>query len=98
MLDDSEHYITHDPEPFLNAEAYLPHGDRQGIAKVIGRNRNADGNLIGRKRQNPILDSRIFIIEFPDGEQKDITDNLLAEHLYCQVDVRESNIVCSKKS
>ena len=77
---------TSGPEPFLYAEVFLPHGDRSEIAKVIGRKRNADGNYIGRKHQNPMLDSRIFVVEFPDGDQKDIAYNIIAEHLFSQVD------------
>ena len=78
--------ITPGPEPLLHAEVFLPHGDRQEIAKVIGRKRNADGNFVGRKHQNPILDSRVFVVEFPDGDQKDVAYNVLAEHLFSQVD------------
>ena len=41
---------------------------------------------MGRKHSNPILDSRVFVVEFPDGEQKDIGYNILAEHLHSQMD------------
>lgn len=74
------------PELFLQAEVFLPHGDRNEIAKVIGRKRDSDGNYIGRKHNNPRLDSRIFTVRFPDGDEKDISYNLLAEHLFSQVD------------
>ncbi len=77
---------TPGPEPLLYAEVFLPHGDREEIAKVIGRKRNADGNYIGRKHQNPMLDSRVFVVEFPDGDQKDVAYNIIAEHLFSQVD------------
>ena len=53
---------------------------------MIGRKRNADGNYIGRAHKNPQLDSRIFTVRFPNGEEKDITYNILAEHLFSQVD------------
>jgi hypothetical protein len=74
------------PDPFQNAEIYLPHGDRLEIAKVIGRKRNADGNYVGRAHKIPKLDSRIFVVRFPDGDEKDIAYNILAEHLYSQID------------
>jgi hypothetical protein len=83
---DTVNDTTPGAEPLLHAEVYLDHGDRQEIAKVIGRKRNADGNFVGRKHQNPVLDSCVFIVELPDGEQRDITYNLLAEHLFSQVD------------
>ena len=69
-------------------EVYLSHGDSTEIAKVLGRKRNADGNFVGWRHANPILDSRVFVVEFPDGEQKDIGYNILAEHLHSQMDYR----------
>ena len=74
------------PSLFENAEIYLPHRDRNEIAKVIGRKRNADGNFVGRAHRNPILDSRVFTVQFLDGDQKDIAYNTIAEHLFSQVD------------
>jgi hypothetical protein len=32
------------------------------------------------------LDSRIYIVKFPDGEMKDVGFNILAEHPFYQVD------------
>jgi hypothetical protein len=54
--------------------------------KVIGRNRNLVGNFVGRKHKNPVLDSRVFIVEFPDCEQKEVSYNVLSDHLFSQVD------------
>jgi len=33
-----------------------------------------------------MLDSRIYVVEFPDGEQQDVSFNTIAEHLFAQVD------------
>lgn len=74
------------PDMLVGAEIYLPHGDRNEIAKVMGRKRNSDGLYIGRKHQNPILDSRVFTIRFPDGDEMDVSYNTIAEHLFSQVD------------
>ena len=73
------------PDPILNA-IYLPKGDRAELGRVINRKQNANGLLIGRKHQNPILDSSIYIIEFPDGKTQEISYNTIAEHLFPQVD------------
>jgi hypothetical protein len=67
-------------------QVYLPHGYRNEIAKVLGGKHNSEGLYVGRKHQNPLLDSRVFVVEFPDGDQKDVAYNVLAEHLYSQVD------------
>jgi hypothetical protein len=54
--------------------------------KILGRKRGPDGNYIGRAHANPILNSRQFAIEFPNGEQQDIAYYVLAEHLFSQID------------
>ena len=77
---------VHGPDPLTNAEIFMPHGEGTAIAKVLGRKRNADGNYVGRKHSNPILDSRVFTIRFEDGAEKDVTYNVLAEQLYSQVE------------
>ena len=74
------------PDEMQGAQLYLPHGDRTEIAKIVGRKQNADGNFIGCKHSNPMLDSRIYVVEFPDGEQQDVSFNTIAEHLFAQVD------------
>jgi hypothetical protein len=73
--------VVRGPDLFHNAEIYYPHGDRNEIARVIGRKRNAEGDYISRAHKNPILDSRIFTIRFADGEEKDIAYNILASLL-----------------
>ena len=78
--------VTHGPDPLINASLILPRGDRAELGKVVGRKRNNEGLLVGRKHRNPALDSRIYLVEFNDGEQQEISYNLLAEHLYSQCD------------
>jgi hypothetical protein len=48
--------------------------------------RDHDGSSIGRRNKNPLLDSRIYIVKFPDGEMKDVGYKILAEHLLSQMD------------
>ena len=49
----------------VNALVMLPIGNSYDIGKATRRKRDADGNTVGRKNDNPILDTRI---EFDDGE------------------------------
>ncbi len=74
------------PDEFAGAEIYLPHYDRHEIAKVLGRKQNLDGNFVGRKHCIPLLDSHTFVVEFPDGDQQEVAYNVIAEHLFSQVD------------
>ena len=74
------------PTLLQHAEVYLPHGSGNEVAKVIGRKRDANGKYVGKTNPNPMLDSRVFTVRFPDGDEKDISYNILSEHLYSQVD------------
>jgi len=74
------------PTLFYQPEVYMPHGENYEIAKVLGRKRDADGNYIGKANENPALDTRVFTVRFPDGDEKDIAYNVVAEHLFSQVD------------
>jgi hypothetical protein len=78
--------LSYGPDTLINASIILPRGDRSELGKIKGRKRNNEGLLIGRKHKNPALDSRIYLVEFNDGEQQEISYNILAEHLYTQCD------------
>ena len=69
--------VVSGPHKLKNAEIYLPRGDRNEIAKILGRKHNPEGLHIGRKHSNLRSDSRIFTVEFSDGEQQEIAYNIL---------------------
>ncbi len=48
--------------------------------------RDADGNPIGRADANPILNTREYIMEFEDGNEAELTANLIASTMYAQCD------------
>jgi hypothetical protein len=99
--DDDGHYLSVEPEGdrpesdefdeetlsrFLSAEVQLTKGGYQYIAKVLGRKRDSKGNPIGRYHPNPILDTTVHKVQFPDGTIQDYAANVIAESLYAQVD------------
>jgi hypothetical protein len=45
-----------------------------------------DGKSIGTANNNPILDTRLYEVEFIDGTIESITANAIAENLLAQVD------------
>jgi len=73
-------------DEYLMAEVLLPHGGNVLKAKVVGRKRDADGKEIGTRALNPILDTRKYKVEFPDGSTDVFTANVIAENLFSQVD------------
>ena len=71
----------------LTAEVFLPNMGDVAKAKVVGRKRDADGNPIGKRQNNPaILDTREYEVVFPDGATDVFTANIIVENLYSQVD------------
>ena len=75
-------------EMYLRMELALPQGDslEPRMAKVTKRMRDADSILIGVANQNPILDTRMYKVEFLNGEKVALLANYIAETLFMQVD------------
>ena len=54
--------------------------------RVVGRKREHDGSLRGTANQNPILDTRTYNVEFPDGTVNEYSANVIAENMWAQCD------------
>lgn len=81
-------------DEYINAKVVVPgkDGETKVLATVKGRKRDAQGNLIGgSSNSNPILDTRLYNLEFPDGHVETYPTNLIAEALYDQVDANGFN-------
>lgn len=65
----------------------LPNGDNMTTGKVVGRKREADGVMKGVANTNPILDTRTYDVEFPNGEVSEYSANVIAENMYAQCDM-----------
>ena len=71
---------------YLNAEVLLPKGDKMVTATVKQRKLNEDGQYIGKANANPILDTRVYEVQFPDGSEAAYSANVIAENMYAQCD------------
>ena len=78
---------TYDDQ-YLNMELSVPRGDNPNpqYAKVTKRLRDADGIPIGTANENPILDSRMYEVEYQDGTKASLAANYIAENLFMLVD------------
>ena len=72
---------------YLGAEVLLPHGGQMITGKVKCRKRSIDGNLKGTANRQPILDTRTYEVEFPDGEVAEYAANVIAENMFAQCDL-----------
>ena len=41
---------------------------------------------MGQSHSNPILDTRVWDVEFPDGTEKEFSANIIAQNMYSQCD------------
>ena len=85
-MPEADDYTPEAYDEYLTAEVLLPNMGNMTRAKVTGRKRNADGDPVGVRNTNPILDTREYEVEFPDGATDVFTANTIAESMYSQVD------------
>jgi len=74
-------------DQYVGAYVELPTGDKMQTGKVISQKRGADGDVKGVANTNPILDSRTYEVEFPDGEVTEYSANAIAENMFAQCDM-----------
>jgi hypothetical protein len=54
------------------------------MGTVRGQAKDGIGNPVGKMATNPILDTRKYKVEFPDGSTDTYSTNLIADNLYSQ--------------
>jgi hypothetical protein len=73
-------------EEYILAQVHLPRVDEHRLGTAIRRAKDGNDRPIGKYYQNPPLDTRIFEVEFSDGQVLEYAANVIAENLYSQVD------------
>ena len=86
VMPEADEYTPEAYDEYLTAELLLPNMGTVVKAKVMGRKRDAVGNPIGKRHSNPMLDTREYEVEFPDGTTDVFTANIIAENLFAQLD------------
>jgi hypothetical protein len=71
---------------YLTAEVLLPVQGTMKTGFVWERALDSDGKLIGTKNKHLLLDTRKYVVEFPDGMEQIYSANLLAEDMIAQCD------------
>ena len=74
-------------DTYVNMKLALPRGGGEvEFARATKRFRDKDGLPIGTANDNPILDTRVYEVEFPDGYKASLAANAIAENLFSQID------------
>jgi hypothetical protein len=83
---DADDFTPEAYDQYLTAKVLLPQSGELQQATVIARKRDRDGKPIGKRNENPLLDTRVYEVQHPNGATAEITANLIAENIYSQVD------------
>ena len=76
-----------DYDKFIESEVLLPkNGVEMSSAKVVSRSKDKHGKVKVTYNKNPILDTRVYDVMFPDGAIYQYVANIIAESMYSQVD------------
>ena len=73
-------------DTLVNAEVLMPQGDSRVKCKVKRRHKSDDGQVTGQFHQNPMLNSIIYDVEFPNGTVREYGANIIAENMYSTLD------------
>ena len=73
-------------ENYVGLRIQLPQGQSLAQGRVLKRARDNDDNVIGRANENPILDSKGYVVEFEDGEQAELSANTIDQSMHAQCD------------
>ena len=70
----------------LNAKVSINIGDKHTLGTVKKRAWEANDRPIGRRDDNPYLDTRMYEVRMPDGSSRELTYTFIAKNLFSQCD------------
>ena len=80
---------VHGKDQYLNATIRMEDAEdgKVNLATVVGRNRDpVSGAPLGQAHENPLLDTRKYMVELTDGTTNIFLANQIAENLWAQCD------------
>jgi hypothetical protein len=86
-IPDIDDVTPEDEDNYIGAKVSLPLGGTMQSGQVVKRARDNAGDAYGTKNDNPILDTRVYQVEFPDGEIAEYAANVIVENMYAQCDL-----------
>ena len=88
LMPDSDDSDPEAYDSYIGAQVLLPVGSDNVRGTIKRRSHDLNGNPIGRRHSsgNPILDTRKFDVEFPDGSIEAYSTNILSENIWGSVD------------
>ena len=85
-MDDELKDVEASGDFLVSSEVLLPIGNAQELARVLCRKWDPDGNLVGSAHANPVFDTHIYEVRFPNGRMEELAANVITEAVYAQCD------------
>ena len=74
---------------YITFEVLLPQdGEHICSSEVISFAKNDKGNVITVRNSNPIIDTPVYNVMFPDGSLQQYTAIIITRKIYAQVDAK----------
>ena len=73
-------------DQYLNSEFLVNNDGETAMARVVKRAKDNNGNPIGKRHPNPLLDTREYECELEDGSLMRYHANVIAENIFAQCD------------
>ena len=74
-------------DKLIGAEVLLPQGEAESLARVVRWCVDSNGKITGSYNDNPVLNTLLYEVEFPDGSTKPYAANVIANNIFEQVDI-----------
>ena len=87
MKKDDDQFTPKYYDNYINMELALDQRvEKPEYVRVKKRLKENQGQPIGIESDNPILDTRMYEVEYQGGHTAALSENLIAENLFAQVD------------
>ena len=73
-------------DDYLNNQVMLKTGDRRLKCAVVNQTQDLKNVPIGQQNNNPLLGTRIYDLQLPDGQIEQHTANTIVECIYSNID------------
>jgi hypothetical protein len=93
-IDDLDEHDVDTYDHYAGKRVQLSIGDKIQTGKVTGRKRGLNGVARGKASANPILYTRTYNVEFPDGRSEEYTTNVIAGNMYAKCDEATNSSCC----
>ena len=79
---EAENYDKESFDKLISAHVLLPRGEGVEHGKVICRKRDQDGCPVGQANAIPLLNMRVYKVDFQDGYVQEYLANTIAKNIY----------------